>query len=420
MKKLLKFSEFLNESLFINEDKEQPIQKNGVVVYKASASKTAVTPKLATELGIERDAIYQIDLDTISRIDDITRGIPKDKKGTNWSNIIEKPKYGYTIKKVGKTSKPGLDVLTINGNEVKPGPEGMIITSSNFKQGGKNTITAANNGILALTRLSRAMNDALETSILKKGRIAVGLAKDWSIQISIGGNPESSESRGYKYFYVIPGSFKATTNTILQSIAVAAIRAYYNKGEKLSITFPDYTKQPKSWWTSKICNATSKTSSREEIVDIEAKVLNEIMDLLRNFLLRDNYLVSQTPIDISKEWKDFTSDIDSYMTKQANLSEKRFIMSLTPAGVKAFRGLLKTIAEKLSDIKMPTDIKMPQSVLDSLISSTSSELAGNSIDINTYINNAVKEAQRLNDYGPSSELISITGSSSVKQGEGGY
>jgi hypothetical protein len=144
------------------------------------------------------------------------------------------------------------------------------------------------------------------------------------------------------------------------------------------------------------------------------------MDLLRNFLLRDNYLVSQTPIDISKEWKDFTSDIDSYMTKQANLSEKRFIMSLTPAGVKAFRGLLKTIAEKLSDIKMPTDIKMPQSVLDSLISSTSSELAGNSIDINTYINNAVKEAQRLNDYGPSSELISITGSSSVKQGEGGY
>lgn len=47
MKKLLKFSEFLNESLFINEDKEQPIQKNGVVVYKASASKTAVTPKLA-------------------------------------------------------------------------------------------------------------------------------------------------------------------------------------------------------------------------------------------------------------------------------------------------------------------------------------------------------------------------------------
>jgi hypothetical protein len=422
MKKLLRFSEFLNESLFINEGREQPIQKNGVVVYQASTSKTRVTTKLATELGIEKDAIYQIDLDTISRIDDITRGIPKDKKGANWSNIIKTPKYGYTIKKVGKTAKPGLDVLTINGNPVMPGPDGMIITPSDFKEGGKNTITAANNGILALTRLSRAMNEVLDTSILKGGRIAVGLAKDWSIQILIGGDPESSASRGYKYFYVIPGSFKPTTNTILCSIAVAAIRAYYNDidGVNLSTIFPDYTKQPKSWWTAKICNATSKTKSRKEIIDIEAQVLNEIMDLLRNFLLRDNYLVSQTPIDISKEWKNFTSNIDSYMTKQANMRERRFVMSLTPAGFKAFLGLLKAIAEKLSDIKMPTDIKMPQSVLDSLISVTSSELAGNSMDINTYIDNAVKDAQRLNDYGPSSELVSITGKSSVNQGEGGY
>jgi hypothetical protein len=417
MNKLLKFSEFLNESLFINEDKGQQVQKNGVVVFKASASKTTVTPKLATELGIEKDAIYQIDLDTIGRINDITAGIPKGEKGTNWASLIQKPKYGYTIKKVGKTAKPGLDVLTINGNEVKPGSEGIIITSSNFKEGGKNTITAANNGVLALTRLSRAMNDALETAILKKSKISTGLAKDWSVQISIGGNPESSESRGYKYFYVIPGSFNSTRNTILRSIAVAAVRLYYNKGEKLSITFPDYTKKPQAWWTAKICNATSKAEKREEISDIEIKVLNEIINMIRNFLLRDNYLVSQTPIDISKEWKDFTSKIDSYMTKESNVKQEKFIMSLTPSGVKAFSDLMKVIAENLSNIKMPNDIKMPQSVLDSLISETKSELLRfNNSDINL----SIKDAQTLNDYGPSSQLISITGSSSVNQGEGGY
>jgi hypothetical protein len=417
MKKLLKFSEFLKESLFINEGKGQQIQKNGVVAYKASTSKTRVTPKLATELGVEKDAIYQIDMNSIGYILDITGGIPEGTKGANWASLIQTPKFGYTIKKVGKTAKPGLDVLTINGNPVIPGPDGLLISPSDFKEGGKNTISAANNGILALTRLSRAMNAALRTSTLKGGKISTGLSKDWSIQLSIGGNQQSTESRGYKYFYAVPGSFGPARNTILNSIAVAAVRAYYNKGEKLSITFPDYTKQPQSWWTDKICKATEGKSSREEIVNLEITTLNEIIDLIRNMLLKENNLVNQTPIDISNEWKGFTSNIDSYMTKTGDPKAGKFIMSLTPSGVKAVSDLMKSIANKISDTTMPSDIEMTQSVLATLISTTFSEL---SMVSNIRINESVKEAQILNKYGPTSSIVALSGSSAVRQAEGGY
>jgi len=417
MNKLLNFSEFLKESLFINEGKGPQPQRNGVVAYKASTSKTVVTPKLATELGVEKDAIYQMDMDSIGRILDITGGIPKGTKGANWASLIQTPKFGYTIKKIGKTTKPGLDILTVNGNAVIPGPDGLVIGFRDFKEGGKNTISAANNGILALTRLSRAMNDVLETSILKGGRISTGLAKDWSIQLSIGGNQQSAESRGYKYFYAVPGSFGPARNTILNSIAVAAVRAYYNKGEKLSITFPDYTKQPQSWWTNKICSATSKTISRETIINLEIKVLNEIIDLIRNMLLKENNLVNQTPIDISNEWTDFTSNIDSYMTKTGDQKAKKFIISLTPPGVKAVSDLMKSIANKISDTTMPSDIEMTQSVLDTLISTTFSEL---SMVSNIRINESINEAQILNKYGPTSSIVALSGNSAVRQAEGGY
>jgi len=417
MKKLLKFSEFLNESLFINEGKGPQPQKNGVVAFKASTSKTSVTPKLAAELGIEKDAIYQMDMSSIGYLPDITGGIPKGTKGANWASLIQTPKYGYTIKKVGKTTKPGLDVLTVNGNAVMPGPDGLLIGPSDFKEGGKNTISAANNGILALTRLSRAMNSALKTSIVKGGRISTGLAKDWSIQLSIGGNQQSSESRGYKYFYAVPGTFGPARNTILNSISVAAVRAYYNKGEKLSITFPDYIKQPQSWWTNKICKATEGKSSREEIVNLEIITLNQIIDLIRNMLLKENYLVNQNPIDISNEWADFTSNIDSYMTKRGDPKAGKFIMSLTPAGTKAVSDLMKSIANQISDTTMPSDIEMSQSVLDTLISTTASEL---SMVSNSRINQSINEAQILNTYGPTSNIVALSGSSAVRQGEGGY
>jgi hypothetical protein len=412
MKKILDFATFINESS-INE---QAPTKRGVVAYKASASKTRLTPNLAKELGIENDSIYQIDLDTIGRLGNITQSIPKDGKGTNISALLNKGVFGMTIKKIGKTTKPGLDVLTINGTPVTPGPDGVVLTSSDFK-GSKNVITAANNGILVLTRLSRAIWDALETSSLRGQKISPELSIDWSIQLSIGGDPLDSGSRGYKYFYAIPGSLDATRNSILNYISAASVRTYKNSDTNLSVTFPDYPRNQDSWWTIRVCKSTEKLTSRPEIINALALDFNKTVNMFRLGLLKENNLVNQNSVDISKEWKDFASKIDSYMNRGFNSGARKEMISLKPEGYKAILDLMVVISSKISDVSAPEGINISPSVLSSLTTITKDGL---SFKGSGMIDPSIQSVQRSNAYGPSSQNAGSQGMSAVNQGEGAY
>jgi hypothetical protein len=268
--------------------------------------------------------------------------------------------------------------------------------------------------MLVLTRFAHAISDSIDSSGLRGKIISPGLAKDWSAQFVLGSSLNVDDARGYKYVYAVPGSFNADRNGLAYLVITAAIRAYYPQDKNVKLTFPDLG-NPTTWWINDICKSTNGLFKRADVVRAEITALNKGINNTRIALDKANNLVSQTPIDISKEWMDFTSNIDAYMSKSVSAELGKDVITFTPAGIKEIMNLSSLIASKFLPESMPLNIEMSPSILSTMASYVSEGLY-----FNLNVNNFSKDVQRPLKFQKSQQVTGSTGTGNVSQGEGRY
>jgi len=350
------FKAFINESI-INEAAGE--DNKSIVFLSGRASSTRLGEDVAKQLGIKKDVIYTVELPSFGSLAFIAN--KESGPAGNFTLGAEKNNK-IKITDTGKKSV-GKDVLIVNGKGIKDG-KGTILFEKEEVLGKSLTITASNNGFLAMVRLGSAMLQCAAKSkeMVKPSGLSWFNATNSSIELGLGGNPKEESSREGLFTYAITNSYTPTYNVIKHMISICIAKSAAPANQPDELTFLDYKDDS---WTAELLKRTKGVTDREEIYKIAGKYLDDSINIARTIRIKTNDLINDQEIKASDLWFDYVSNIKKYTSKKrVGSGEKaREIVTLTPEGSTEAIKLHNGLAKRLAPSKLPAPFKASENLL---------------------------------------------------------
>jgi hypothetical protein len=404
------FRAFLNESI-VNEAAGE--DNKTIVFLSGKASATKLGEEVAKQLGIKKDVIYTVELPSFGTLAFIAN--KESGPGGNFTLGAEKNNK-IKITDTGKKSA-GKDVLIINGKEIKDG-KGIISFEKDEVLGKSLTITASNNGFLAMVRLGSAMVQCAAKSrdLVKPSGLSWFNATNSSLELGLGGNPKDESSREGTFAYAISSSYKPTYNAMKQIISLCIAKSAAPLNQPDELTFPDYKEEN---WTTGLLKRTKGVTDKEEIYKIAGEYLDKSINALRGFRLKSNDLINDQEIKASDLWLNYASKMNKYASKKrvGSGEKSREMVTLTPEGAIEARKLHNELAKRLAPSKLPEQFKASENLLK-----TAKEIVTYACEFPEKgdYNAPLENCQSKHTFGPAGSLPGSVGSGETKYKEGKF
>jgi hypothetical protein len=351
MIRLKDFTEFINESRIDEAGSTSPVRSmNGVIILAGKTSSSSVGDKVASEMGVKKNTIYELELPGIGVLANLAR---KEKYAGDFTKMAaDNPK----VKLTEKGSAKG-DVLIVNDKEIKGGKGSISFLQSEVLEGDKAkplNIKVANNGFIALVRLGAAMVNAASKVGTKDDSgwhpLSWYTAKNSSLELTLGGNPKDEESRVGSYCASLASTYRPSYNTF--KITASAATVLCAAGPKVRV-FED----PSEAWVVGIVNKAKPAKSTEEIINICGEYFNDTVNGLRKYEMVRHNMINTNDIDIKPLWEKYIADVKKYTSispsRKGGGTEPLFDVKLNSEGSKAMNTMLAEIAKLLIPSSLP-------------------------------------------------------------------
>jgi len=395
MEKILKFSQFIKES--INEAESKSISDNAVVYIGAGTTKSNITDSQAKKMGVEKDKKYKITIKNIGNLMSLSNKQTLEYLAS---------KNRIKVEDMGKV-KPGEDYLKIGDLEIKE--SGDIAMSMKDLGNGPVVIEAANNGILALYRISGKYDAAKKISSGIRGfkrtanwKKPFSDVNDFVISVQMGA-PVSAEGRFGEWMGAWSG--EGTPNSSVRNgflNVISAVATQVSGGKVLDQNL------------KKVPYIKNGSDSAEE----GAKWVNEYCNGMKESMLKRRFLANSKEIDFKSDIKSFLTNKENFNLGSPNPRTRDRMVKYTPKGKKALADLWKKIRGGISKSTRPEgfsakiDPLLPEAskILQSTFGSVYPDLAERSIE----------RVQRENVYGKAIAKSAGAGAGSETFGEGEF
>jgi len=389
--KILKFSQFINEA-------ETSSGGDKAVVYiGAGTTKSNITDSQAKKMGVEKDKKYKITINDIGNLMSLS--------STQTLNFLAE-KNRMKVEDMGKV-KPGEDYLKIGDLEIKE--SGDIAMSKNDLGKGPIVIEAANNGILALYRISGKYNKEKGISSGIKGfkrtinwKKPFSEVNDFVINVNMGA-PVSAEGRFGEWMGAWSGEGKPNSpirNGFVDRISAVATKVSGGKVLDQNLLNAPYVK------------------SDSDSVEEGAEWVNGYCNKMRENMLKRKFLANSKEIDFRSDIKSFLTNKENFSLSSPNPRTNVRMVKYTPKGKKELASLWKKIAGGMAKSTRPDgfsskiDPLLPEAskILQSTFGGVYPDLAERSM----------VRVQRENKYGKATAKSGGAGAGSESFAEGGF
>ena len=286
-----------------------PLTQGSVGLFSAYSSESNVRQTLAKRMGgADNTKQYMF---TLNKITDVS----------NLANILA------TAQAVPIADSTHNDILTLGASTVS---EKGSITLLKSEVAGPIQITAANNGLLTLFRLSDCFKDFSAKKV--NGATSIAGLSNWAVLLTLG-NPVNSEGRGFSYWVAAPGENSSTANGIALSSILLAIRAAGMPEEFIDLK----DNLISSYYTAYVKPYVDKKDYQG--------ALNGIAKVMAANLKKRNFIVAENPI---VSMAGFNSTVASLKPTFSYPREKGWVMRFQPNQYKATSTMLADIASAIA------------------------------------------------------------------------
>jgi hypothetical protein len=294
---------------------------DGIAFISASTSASNITDQLASNIGIKKDTVYTLTMQNIASLRFI------DTDGSKFGGAQAQTRITINLDSTQKTAKPGDDMLEINGRKLL---ETGTIFLKKTDLTGPITITASNNGMLALVRFANSQAD-----MATRFKFYLGNCQNFVLKFTLGNPVAEADARGFSYYWAKPNQLSPISNMIAASISVNLLN---------TLGLPDHIAQTDPvigpYFTKFINGKDASTAT------------NEIANGAAGFVKGNRMLVNNPIPDIGAAWTGLSAaDLKTVVTY--NESSKKF--KLLPEGLKRLTAVFTKIAEAIAPTKSPVE-----------------------------------------------------------------
>ena len=323
MKHIILYENFTSD---IFEQEKSSLQ--GVALIYSSTSDTNVADALAQKMGVKKDVKYKI---TIKGGLDVLMGLSEEFP---LPKLAESKKNVMSVSEDGKVAA-GKDILKINDKVIDE--KGKITLKKSDLSGKELVIEAANNGVLALYRLSGKYGESTNekgekvkrndgmTGFYKTSGISLSQAADYVVSVELG----TKDQRKNEWFGAWnKNNNEPITNTFYGLICSGVV---LNAGGKVIDQL------------AKKYEVVQQNSSDSKKI---AESINISLDRMHKSLVKRKFMVNKAPMDMKSEIETFVSDSSNYIKK----GEK---VSFTKSGIDKFLELRKKFIDFVCNSSLP-------------------------------------------------------------------
>lgn len=306
-------------SNWLNEDQTQPAAApaqpaaDGIAFIGASASASNLGD--ATKFGFKKDIVYTITMKDLGML----RFLDTDgsKFGGPSSQIT------VNLDSTEKVAKPGDDMLEINGKKIY---ETGTLLIKKAETPGPITIKASNNGMLLLIRFGNALAD-----MATRFKFDIGNCKNFAAKFTLGKAVAEADARGFTYYWAKPGTLGPTSNSLIESVAIATLGLLGLK-DHIAVTDGSYY----------------KLVAGKDAAGASTEITNRIAGVVKG-----NRMFTNAPLP------DTTAALATITVKDMDVlvqyDERNNKFKLKPEGANRIKEAITKIATAIAPVKPPVD-----------------------------------------------------------------
>jgi len=294
---------------------------DGIAFISSSTSASNITDQLAANIGIKKDIVYTLTMQNIASLRFI------DTDGSKFGGAEAKTRITINLDSTQKTAKPGDDMLEINGRKLL---ETGTIFLKKADLTGPITITASNNGMLALVRFANSQAD-----MVTRFKFYLGNCQNFVLKFTLGNPVAEADARGFSYYWAKPGQLGSISNMIAAAISINLLNA---------LGVPDHI--------AKNDPVAGDYFTRYVNGKDSAAATTAIANGAANFVKGKRMLVNNPIPDVGAAWTGLSSADFKILISYNEKSQK---FKLLPEGVKRLTAVFTKIAEAVSPTKSPVE-----------------------------------------------------------------